>query len=789
MTEQAKKTAIIRGKDANGLRLTSKIFEEEVRGAAADADELLLESFGQHNIGLRLGGRKDRPLTIRVKGPVGQRVGCMGLPGTTVICEGSASDDVGYLNIGADVIVKGDATNGVCSAMAGGRVMIGGSIGARGLTMTKWNPEHERPQMWVLGSVGDTFAEFNCGGIAVVCGHNPKNPDNVLGYRPCVGMVGGKVYFRGKTDDSYARSNAKLVQPSDEEWLWLLERLPEYLNAIGRPELLETLSKREEWNLLAAVTPQERALLSSGPMPMSEFAKRVWSAGFGGGDPLRDLAPMLDRSVVGVIETGDLRRRKPWWVNRDSAAPCTYYCPMHIPTIDRLRMIREGRNEEAYEMLLRYTPFPASVCGTICPNLCIQNCARKKVDFSIDVSILGQAVHNVDPPKGKPATGRKVAIIGGGPAGMGVAWHLALAGIEAHIFEKGDQLGGKLAQTIPWERLSKAVWEMEVQRFLKQELIKVNLGVSMTQEKIEQLKAEYDYVIVAVGTHQPKIIPFSGHERVIPALDYLKAAKSEHPMPTGKQVVIIGAGNVGCDVAAECYRLGAAQVTLVDIQKPLAFGKEREAAEALGAVFKWPVMTKEVTEHGLVTDKGELIPAQTVIISIGDVPSLPFLPESVNVVKIAGGSWIKTDEAGRTSDAKILAVGDVERPGLATNALGAAKRTAEYLIAELEGKAWKPFAKKLIQYEALTIAHYDPAEDKGKTEEQQAARCLSCGSCRDCHLCETMCPTHAISREEVPPEQAADGVSYRYVSDDSKCIACGFCADTCPCGIWTMRPF
>jgi len=302
-------------------------------------------------------------------------------------------------------------------------------------------------------------------------------------------------------------------------------------------------------------------------------------------------------------------------------------------------------------------------------------------------------------------------------------------------------------QTIPWKRLSKAVWEMEVQRFLKQELIKVNLGVSMTQEKIEQLKAEYDYVIVAVGTHQPKIIPFAGHERVIAALDYLKAAKSDTPMPTGKQVVIID------------------------------------------AVFKWPIMTKEVTEQGLVTDKGELIPAQTVIISIGDVPSLPFLPESVNVMKIAGGSWIKTDEAGRTSDAKILAVGDVERPGLATNALGAAKRTAEYLIAEMEGRAWKPFAKKLIQYEALTIAHYDPAEDKGKTEEQQAARCLSCGSCRDCHLCETMCPTHAISREELAPDQAADGVNYRYVSDDSKCIACGFCADTCPCGIWTMRPF
>jgi NADPH-dependent glutamate synthase beta subunit-like oxidoreductase/ferredoxin len=439
-------------------------------------------------------------------------------------------------------------------------------------------------------------------------------------------------------------------------------------------------------------------------------------------------------------------------------------------------------------MLLRYTPFPASVCGTICPNLCIQNCSRKKVDYSIDVSVLGQAVRTVDPPKAKPSTGHKVAIIGGGPAGMGAAWHLAMAGIEAHIFEKADQLGGKLAQTIPWERLSKAVWEMEVERFMKEDNVVVNLGVTMTREKVEELKKEYDYVIIAVGTHQPKIIPFPGHELVIPALDYLKAAKSDKPMKTGKQVVIIGAGNVGCDVAAECYRLGAEEVTMVDIQKPLAFGKERDAAEALGATFKWPVMTKEVTKEGLLTDKDELIPAQTVIISIGDVPSLPFLPESVEVVKVAGGSWIKTDDAGRTSDKKILAVGDVERPGLATNALGAAKRTAEFLIATLGGKEWVPFHKKLIKYESLTIAHYDPAEEKGDTENHQAARCLSCGACRDCHLCETICPTHAITRRELVAD-APHGVNYEYVSDDTKCIACGFCADTCPCGIWTMRPF
>ena len=786
MNETKHTILTVRGKDANNQRISSKIFEEEVRGAAAIADELILESFGQHNIGLRL-GTVGKPLTIRVKGPVGQRLGGMGLKGATIICEGSASDDVGYLNIGADVIVKGDATNGVCNAMAGGRVMIGGSIGARGLTMTKWNPAYEQPQMWVLGSVGDTFAEFNCGGLAVVCGVNPKNAENVLGYRPCVGMVGGKIFFRGKTDGSYSKTNAKLIPPSDEDWQWLIERLPEYLEKIDRSALLASLSVRAEWNVLVAITPQERALMFTGPMPMAEFRKRIWDKGFGGGDPLRDIAPGLERGLIGVVETGEFRRKKPFWNNRSSAAPCTFFCPIHIPTIDRLRMIREGRNEEAYEMLLRYSPFPASVCGIICPNLCIQNCSREKVDYSIDASVLGRAVQKVDPPEALPPTGKKVAIIGGGPAGMGAAWHLALNGVEAHIFERDTVLGGKLAQTIPWERLSKAVWETEVARFLKTKNLQVNLGVNLTKDAVEGLKKDFDYVVVAVGTHQPRTLSFPGHERVIPALEYLKAAKSAKPMPTGKQVVIIGAGNVGCDVAAEAYRLGADQVVLVDIQKPLAFGKEREAAEALGATFKWPVMTREVTAEGLVCADGTIIPAQTVIISIGDIPSLPFLPDTVEVVKVGGASWVKTDDAGRTSDEKIFAIGDVERPGLATNALGAGKRTAEYILATFKGETWVPYRQQLIRYEDLTLAHYDPVTDRGATEDQQAARCLSCGSCRDCHLCETICPTNAITRQDKPA--SPDGVDYEYVSDDSKCIACGFCADTCPCGIWVLRPF
>lgn len=775
------KAIVVKGLDEKGRRISSKDFEELVQNAFEKSSNLKLETYGQHNVGGRLksGGK---PVSVEINGPCGQRLGCMGMPGTKIICNGPASDDVGYLNIGADITVKGDATNGVCNATAQGKIYIGGSIGARGLTMTKWNPDYARPELWVLGSTGDSFAEFNCGGVAVVCGIEAKNPKNVLGYRPCVGMVGGTIYYRGETDGSYSETNVKAVLPSDEQWQWLLDRMPKFLEEIGRPELLKELSVRDEWMMLDAITPQERALMFSGPMSMQDFKRKIWDSGFGGGDPIRDLAPGLDRTPIGMVETGDLRRKKPFWANRDKSAPCAYYCPVHIPTIDRLRLFREGKETEAYEVLMDYTPLPASVCGNVCPNLCMQNCSRQVVDEKIDVQMLGRAARDAKPPKAAKSIGKKVAIIGGGPGGMNTAWQLAKAGVEAHIFEKGDQLGGKLAQVIPWERLPKAIWDSEIARFMSVPNIKVNFGVNMTKEKFAELKKEYDHVVVAVGTHQPRTIPFPGHEQVIPALDFLKKAKSDKPPKIGKQVVIIGAGNVGCDVACEAYRIGAEEVTLVDIQKPLAFGKEKAAAEALGATFRWPVQTKEVTDKGLIDAAGQLIPAQTVIISIGDVPALKFLPKTVEVVTVGGAGWIKCDQTGLTTDDKVSAVGDVERPGLATNALGAGKNTADALVAKFKGEKYKPFDKDLIAQGDLTLTHYEPACAPATTEAEIADRCLSCGTCRDCHLCETICPTQAISRETLDD-------SYRYVSDDNKCIGCGFCADTCPCGIWVLQPF
>ncbi len=783
-------TTVVKGLDDNGIRISSMKFEQMVREASEQSNTLYLESFGQHNIGIRL--QREDGLDITVEGPSGQRLGCMGMPGTSILCKGATSDDVGYLNIGAEITVLGDATNGACNAMAAGKVFIGGSIGARGLTMTKWNPDHEKPELWVLGSTGDSFAEFNCGGIAVVCGVEPKNSKNILGYRPCVGMVGGTIFFRGPIDDSFSTTNARLDVPDDDQWQWLTDNMGDYLEKIDKSELYDELTVRDQWQMLIAVTPQERALMWSGPMPMAEFRNKHWNQAFGG-DPLRDLAPGLDRSPIATIVTGEMRRFKPWWSNCESAAPCTYYCPIHIPTVDRLRLIREGRVNEAYELILSYTPLPASVCGAVCPNLCMENCSRSGVDENINMQVLGQAVSHFPAPAPKEKKDKKVAIIGGGPAGMNVAWQLARSGVDCHIFEQGDALGGKLAQVIPWERLPQAIWDIEIQRFLAVPGIDVSFNVTMTQEKFAEIHNEYDYVVIAVGTHEPRRLPFPGNEKVVTALDFLKKAKENTYKKVGKEVVVIGAGNVGCDVACEAYRLGAEKVTLVDIQKPLAFGKEKEAAEALGATFQWPVVTSEVTDEGLLTTEGELIPADSVFISIGDVPALAFLPEEVETISVGGAAWITTDKAHLTSDDKILAVGDVERPGLATNALGSGKEAAEVILAKINGTKWKPFSKPLIPQQALTITHYEPTVTRATTESDQANSCLSCASCRDCHLCETICPTGAISRREFDFVAAGDNhpgleTGFEYVSDDSRCIGCGFCADTCPCGIWQMNP-
>ena len=159
----------------NGRRIESRILEERIQKAVAEGSRRLeVEAYGHHGIGGRLWRAGSEPVQVRIVGTPGQRVGSMGFPNTRIEIMGPTSDDVGWLNAGAEIIVHGHATNGAANAMAQGKIFVAGNIGSRGMTMTKHNPRFAPPELWVLGSVGDYFAEFMAGGIAATSPRIPK---------------------------------------------------------------------------------------------------------------------------------------------------------------------------------------------------------------------------------------------------------------------------------------------------------------------------------------------------------------------------------------------------------------------------------------------------------------------------------------------------------------------------------------------------------------------------------------------------------------------------------------
>ena len=761
----------ISGKVA-GKRVDSRIIEEQIQAAVNQGyRKLQIEAYGQHGIGGRLWRAGQEAVRIEIVGQPGQRVGSMGFANTAIEVHGPASDDVGWLNAGAEIVVHGNVGNGCANAMAQGKIYIAGNIGARGMTMTKHNPRFDPPELWVLGSAGDYFGEFMAGGIAVICGYEAQTPHNVLGYRPLVGMVGGQVFFRGP-HEGYSQLDAKPVAISEGAWDWLSEKLKIFLDRIGRTELVGTLSDRSQWQLLLARSAQEKI---TRPMPsMHSFYTRVWEKELGKGGLIGDLTQM-DRSPIPLISTGNLRRFIPVWENRKYAAPCEATCPTGIPVQQRWQLIREGRVDEAVDLALAYTPFPASVCGYLCPNLCMQSCTRHSAAMTpVDVTQLGQASIKANLPQLPSEGDKKIAVIGGGPAGISVAWQLRQKGHQVTIYEMAKNLGGKFSRVIPASRIPTEVLTSELNR-VREVLPHIYPQQSLRREDINRLKEDVDFVVIATGAQKPRTLPVPGNERALTALDFLEQAKSNQ-IKIGKQVVVIGAGNVGCDAAAEAHRLGAEKIVLLDVQEPASFGKERDAAEAIGAEFRWPVFTREITANGVTLADGEEIPADTVIISIGDAPDLDFLPESV----VAENGFIKVDEHFQTSDPKIFAIGDVVKPGLLTEAIGSGRMVAQTIGDLLEGKTPVIRRREMIQRHRVTLEYFDPRVTAFADLNHCGSQCASCGACRDCGICVAVCPQHAISKKEL------DAEAYEYVVDADLCIGCGFCAGACPCGVWDL---
>ena len=727
-----------------------------------------INACGQHNIGGSLWSKNGEDLNFFVTNP-GQRVGAMGAYGTNIYVNGSATSDTGWLNSGAKIVVLGDSgdTTGHCAAS--GKIYVAGSVGTRSGALMKKDPKFSAPELWVLGSTGSFSFEFMGGGVAVVCGLNCENLNSVLGDRACVGMVGGVVYVRGSianiSDDVF------LLDLDENDINFLKNGLETFLSEVHKEEYYEKLTDFSLWHKIVAKTYEERQQQNN--ISLKTFRLNDWFDNIGGSifsDFISD-----DFKSYNLVQTGISRLRKPNWKNYAYSAPCEYNCPIKIPTQKRFSLLRAGKIKEALELVLEYSPFPASVCGQVCPNLCLNNCSRASFDKPMDVKMLGNLSKDIKVNNVEIKHSKRIAIIGSGVAGISSAWQLARKGYSVEMFEADDKIGGKLSQVIPTERLHKEILETELNRF-KNIGVKVHTSTKVTMELFNKLKDDFDAIIIAIGGHNPVVIPFEGYERLIKGLNFLKDCKNGKKYNLGKKVVVIGAGNAAMDVITEVYKqCGIESVTAIDIQEPSAFDKEIQAAKKLGAKIMYPCFTEKITDKGVQLKDGRFLEADSVIISVGDRPIFDFLDKEYLDEK----SKIHYNKFMQTKNNKVFVTGDAIKPGLFTNAIADGKLVSENVIKFLNGEELTPVEEKdVIPSKRIKSEYYECYSSNCDNEQN---RCMSCGYCRDCGLCKQSCPQNAISRIE------KEGGKFEYISDSSKCIGCGICAGLCPCGIWEME--
>ncbi len=736
---------------------------------AGGETEFVIAASGQHDIGGPLWHPDGKKLTFHVTN-AGQRVGSMCLDNTEIIVDGPVAADAGWLNSGGRIVIRGDAGDTAGHCAAGGVICIGGCAGTRSGSLMKHDPMYPEPELWILKSVGSFSFEFMGGGRAVVCGVDCEQGECTLGDRACVGMVGGVVYVRGDAG-SYAQDDVELLELDAEDIAWLDARMEAFLAAVGRPELRAELSAWQQWHKLVPIGLERREQLPVSHM--AEFRAEHWVRGGIFNDVFRD-----DFLVSPMVARGAFRQRVPSWDNVRCAAPCEFNCPASIPTQRRYNLLRQGRVEEAYRLVLQFSPFPGSVCGSVCPNPCMDACSRGKIDFPIQIGPLGRCSTDVAVERPQNRTGKKVAVIGGGVGGLSAAWQLARKGHDVTVYEADDRMGGKMEQVIPRTRLPHAILEKELKR-IEDMGVRFVTGYRVDAARFSRLREEHDAVVVATGGHRPRIFPWPGNERIVPGLHFLKEVNRGMNPRVGRNVIVIGCGNAGMDAAAGAYAMGAESVTCIDVQKPAAFAHEIAAIEALGGKLIWPVMTREITEEGIIAEDGRLIPGDMVIITVGESPELEYLPEGVRKFR----DWL-VPEADMSILPGVFAVGDTIRPGRLVDAIGSGARAAEGVDAFLRGVPFKAAPERLeIPAARLHTEYFDKFHRTELPEpESDYDRCISCGTCRDCRMCYQSCPEKAISRIE-----QSNG-TVRYVSDPERCTGCGVCAGVCPCGIWTMNP-
>ncbi len=547
--------------------------------------------------------------------------------------------------------------------------------------------------------------------------------------------------------------------------------------------------------------------------------------------------PLPDNNTWGEhMWCEDYRDKNRENTHATGTSPCKAACPAHIAVQGYLKKAAQGKYKEALELIKRENPFPA-VCGRICNRRCEEACTRGTIDQAVSIDAVKKFIAEQDlnsehrfVPEIVVASnlGRwkeKIAIIGGGPAGLSCAFFLAKIGYYPTVFEKNAMPGGMLTYGIPSYKLSKEVIQAEID-VMKEMGVEIKLNTEVGKDvTIAQLREQgYKAFYVAIGCQGGRLPGVEGENspNVTTAVEFLKNANCGQRKVTGS-VVVVGGGNVAIDASRVSARSGASKVTMLCLEQENEMpASKEEVAEAKedGVIIEngWGP-TKVVTENGVATavefrkclsvknaegrfsptfDDSQTIsvPAENVIFAIGQTVQWGNLLDGT-AVELGRGNYPQADKLTyQTREPDIFVGGDVfTGPAFAIDAIAEGHEAAESLHRFVQhghmtiGRNRRHYDK--IDTSDIRVTGYDTSSrqeakvdtsidaksftepHKTLTEEQvktETARCLGCGAsivdpnrCIGCGICTTKCSFDAITLHRDHPEASTMCVAEKKV--------------------------
>ena len=474
-------------------------------------------------------------------------------------------------------------------------------------------------------------------------------------------------------------------------------------------------------------------------------------------------------------------------------APCAEGCPIHQDIPQYVALTGEGKYKEALEVILEKNALPF-ITGTLCAHNCMNKCTRNFYEESVNIRgtklIAAQKGYEelIGQIKAGEPNGKKVAVVGGGPAGIAAAYFLAREGAAVTVFEKEEKAGGVIRYVIPGVRIGDDAIDKDIS-FIEKMGVKICTNTEITS--VAELKAQgYDAVILAIGAGKPGTLKLKKGETVN-ALKFLRDFKaSDGSLDIGKNVVVIGGGNTAMDTARAAKRTkGVEHVYLVYRRtKRYMPAAEDELLEVLeeGVEFKELLSPVSLENGRLICQKMELgqmdasgragvtetadveeVPADTVIVAVGEKLDTDFYTANQIAVDERGRAKVN-DKTLETSVSGVYVAGDGAK-GAATIVEGI--RDAQLAVKDILGK-------EITRDAAVTGKEADCYAKKGilkhseevKTEEE---RCLTCN--KVCENCVDVCPNRANISVKVP------GMAMNQVIHvDYMCNECGNCKSFCP---------